>query len=74
MERLDKIKFKEVDELQADLKAIKAKIGRWPKDEAELVSLRGKPMPLTHLRDMRPIPIQYIHEEGDPVYCLRERW
>jgi hypothetical protein len=45
--------------LSAEIEAIRAQMGRLPKDEAELVALRGKPMP-TYYRDSR---VSYLRDD-----------
>jgi hypothetical protein len=50
-------------QLAADIEAIRARTGRLPKDEAELVALQGKPMP-AYYRDYR-VNYHRIDDKGD---------
>jgi hypothetical protein len=53
--------------LSAEIEAIRAKTGRLPKDEAELVTLRGKPMPPYY----RQYQVRYYRNEmgGYSMHC-----
>jgi hypothetical protein len=52
------------------LNAIHTKLGRYPKDEAELVELRGKPMPMVHPRDGQMYPMTYSKDPNETTYRL----
>jgi hypothetical protein len=73
LERLEELDHAAVQELVKDINAIKADLGRNPKDETELVELRGKPMPVYH-DDGVPRPIVYSYQEGDVSYTLEFYW
>jgi hypothetical protein len=60
----------ETQQLIYDLDAIHKKLGRYPNDEAELVDLRGKPMPVTHAKNRPSHPISYRRDPGNAKYGL----
>jgi hypothetical protein len=52
-----------------DAEAIRAKLGRAPMDQEELVSLLGRPMPVIH-DGAYPTPISY-HRSGENSFLLQ---
>jgi|SRR3972149_1492172 len=55
-----------------DVDAIRAKLGRAPKDEAELVALLGKPMPVVHDQGV-PTSVRY-YCNGDGYTLVYTLW
>jgi hypothetical protein len=72
-ERIEQADMKDGQQLIADLEVIHKKLGRYPNDEAELVSIRGKPMPMNGTRSGR-VPIEYRKDEDGKHYGLIYRW
>ncbi len=69
-ERQSTADMAESQQLIADIEAIRAKLGRYPKDEAEIVELRHKPMPVSHSRNEPPCPVRYSKRPEDKTYTL----
>jgi hypothetical protein len=69
-ERQQAADIKDGQQLIADIDAIHTKLGRYPTDEAELVELRGKPMPATHPKNKSSHPIAYTRDSGQPKFGL----
>lgn len=62
-----------VEQIVADVDALVQRIGRAPKDQDELETLLGKPMPIV-FDGLFESPI-YYRRTGDASYCLRyELW
>jgi hypothetical protein len=56
-----------------EVEEIRARIGRAPKDQAELESLLGKPMPVVH-DGTYETPINYWRTGEDSFYLQYELW
>jgi hypothetical protein len=73
-DQMRRIDLRDGDQLIRDLAAIRSKLGRFPKDEAELVDLRGKPMPIMHSKGDVTFPLTYTTDDSDKTYKLVYRW
>jgi hypothetical protein len=56
-----------------DVESVQSKLGRAPKDQAELVSLLGKPMPVVH-DNGHPAPIIYLRTGVNSFILKYELW
>ena len=70
LESLAKLDAETRQQIVKDVEAIRLKLGRAPKDEAELVSLMGKPMPMVHEESKDKIFRINYYQTGEHDYRL----
>jgi hypothetical protein len=70
---LDALDDATVKSIVEDVEAIRAKLGRAPKDQAELELHLGRPMPVVH-DGMYPVPIRYRCTGDDSFILKYELW